>query len=148
MKLLFISLLISTGAYAKEIKTSFIGEKACAFNKIHKKEVCLRSFKEYGDVGENTLEIITRACIYTVESLNSHFCIQALIRNPELVYEPTRTQLLNYLETTKYPGSENDRNRCHIEAEIDNCLEREIQNFIRSTKVFKIPLNLPLIMRD
>lgn len=148
MKKLLIGLLalvsIST-AFGRDLKKEVIGQKACAYETVTSKEVCMRDFREYGSIGKNSLEIILRACIYAVGG-DHYSCILGLIGDNDLIYEPTKSQLHTYLEYKLQARSNVIRSKCHFQNDISDCLEREINSFIQSAEVFKVPLKLPRII--
>jgi len=147
LKVITLSLLFtfSSMALATDIKKEIIGNKACAFESVSTKEVCLREFWNYGSNGKNSIEIIVRACVYAVGG--DHFdCILALIDDNAMVFQPTKGQLQKHLEYKKSSQYTIPRTKCHIESDITECLEREISSFIQSAEAFKIPLNLPRVI--
>ncbi len=144
--LLIFTLFAHSLAFAKDIKKDVIGKKACAYSKTVTQEVCMREFREYCSSGKNTLEIITRACVYAVGGHEAMLCILGLINDSELIYEPTKSQLQDYLEYQRLKGIEVPRTKCHIEGNIKECLVREIGNFIDASDSFDTPLNLPRVI--
>ncbi len=142
---LLLMFAFSSMSHAGDVKKEIIGQKACSYETISTKEVCMRDFWNYGSNGKNSLEIIVRACIYAVGG--DHFdCILGLIDDNTLVYQPTKGQLQKQLEYKKSSQYTIPRTKCHIEADITDCLESEIKSFLQSAETFKIPLNLPLVI--
>ncbi len=144
--ILFFSILFHSGAWAKDIKRDDIGKKACAYETMRPQATCMNEFQKYGSNGKNTLEVINRACIYAVGGNDALLCILGLINDNELIYQPTKGQLHKHLNYKYESSLKVVRTDCHFEGDIEECLVREIESFISSSKSLGTSLNLPKIV--